>query len=106
MNETPGPPMTPQVFRQSALQLVLMERICRTATQDGGWVQLVLILPTTSNQVDACGEGYDFTSVMHYSLKSFAIDYSQNTVTPKDSSITEAGNTQLSAGDIKKLQCI
>ena len=57
-------------------------------------------------QVDACGEGYDFTSVMHYSLKSFAIDYSQNTVTPKDSSITEAGNTQLSAGDIKKLQCM
>ena len=57
-------------------------------------------------QVDACGEGYDFTSVMHYSLKSFAIDYSQNTVTPRDSSITEAGNTQLSAGDIKKLQCM
>merc|ERR1712013_116260 len=57
-------------------------------------------------RVDACGEGYDFTSVMHYSLKSFAIDYSQNTVTPKDSSITEAGNTQLSAGDIKKLQCM
>ena len=56
--------------------------------------------------MDACGEGYDFTSVMHYSLKSFAIDYSQNTVTPKDSSITEAGNTQLSAGDIKKLQCM
>ena len=57
-------------------------------------------------QVDACGEGYDFTSVMHYSLKSFAIDYNQNTVTPKDSSITEAGNTQLSAGDVKKLQCM
>ena len=57
-------------------------------------------------QVDACGEGYDFTSVMHYSLKSFAIDFNQNTVTPKDSSITEAGNTQLSAGDIKKLQCM
>merc|ERR1719505_441681 len=57
-------------------------------------------------RVDACGEGYDFTSVMHYSLKSFAIDYSQNTVTPKDSSITEAGNTQLSTGDIKKLQCM
>ena len=56
--------------------------------------------------MDACGEGYDFTSVMHYSLKSFAIDYDQNTVTPKDSSITEAGNTQLSAGDIKKLQCM
>ena len=105
MNETLGPPMTPQAFRQSALQLASMERICRTATQDGGWVQLVQILPT-SNQVDACGEGYDFTSVMHYSLKSFAIDYSQNTVTPKDSSITEAGNTQLSAGDIKKLQCM
>merc|ERR1712013_570756 len=57
-------------------------------------------------RVDACGEGYDFTSVMHYSLKSFAIDYDQNTVTPKDSSITEAGNTELSAGDIKKLQCM
>ena len=57
-------------------------------------------------QVDACGEGYDFTSVMHYSLKSFAIDSSQNTVTPKDSSITSAGNTELSAGDIKKLQCM
>merc|ERR1719225_2112062 len=57
-------------------------------------------------RVDACGEGYDFTSVMHYSLKSFAIDSSQNTVTPKDSSITEAGNTELSAGDIKKLQCM
>merc|ERR1712088_789820 len=57
-------------------------------------------------RVDACGEGYDFTSVMHYSLKSFAIDSSQNTVTPKDSSITSAGNTELSAGDIKKLQCM
>ena len=56
--------------------------------------------------MDACGEGYDFTSVMHYSLKSFAIDFNQNTVTPKDSSITEAGNTQLSAGDVKKLQCM
>ena len=88
--------MTPQVFRQSALLLVLMERICRTATQDGGWVQLVQILPT-SNQVDACGEGYDFTSVMHYSLKSFAIDYSQNTVTPKDSSITEKNLSQIAS---------
>ena len=57
-------------------------------------------------QVDACGEGYDFSSVMHYSLKSFAIDVDQNTVTPKDSSITAAGNTQLSEGDIKKLQCM
>ena len=57
-------------------------------------------------QVDACGEGYDFTSVMHYSLKSFAIDYDQNTVTPKDASITAAGNTELSAWDIKKLQCM
>ena len=58
------------------------------------------------SQVDACGEGYDFSSVMHYSLKSFAIDVDQNTVTPKDSSITAAGNTQLSEGDIKKLQCM
>lgn len=57
-------------------------------------------------QVDACGEGYDFTSVMHYSLRSFAIDGSQNVMTPLDSSITSAGNTELSAKDKVKLQCM
>ena len=58
------------------------------------------------NQVDACDKPYDFTSVMHYRLNSFAIDYSQNTITPLDSSITSAGNTELSAKDKVKLQCM
>jgi hypothetical protein len=55
--------------------------------------------------VDACGEGYDFTSIMHYGLNSFSSN-GQKTMTPKDSSITAAGNTELSAKDKIKLQCM
>jgi len=47
--------------------------------------------------------GYDFKSVMHYSLKSFAVNRSLNVMTPKDSSITDVGNNELSAMDIEKL---
>ena len=56
--------------------------------------------------MDACGEAYDFTSIMHYRLNSFAIDSSQNVMTPLDPTILAAGNTELSAGDKKKLQCM
>ena len=34
---------------------------------------------------------------------SFAVDRSKNVMTPKDSSITEVGNNELSAMDIQKL---
>ena len=43
---------------------------------------------------------------MHYRLNSFAIDSSQNVMTPLDTTILAAGNTELSAGDVKKLQCM
>ena len=55
--------------------------------------------------MDACGEGYDFTSIMHYGLNSFSSN-GQKTMTPKDGSITAAGNTELSAKDKIKLQCM
>jgi len=57
-------------------------------------------------EVDACGFGYDYTSVMHYRLNSFAIDSSQNVMIPIDTSVTAAGNTELSDLDKKKLQCM
>ena len=37
---------------------------------------------------------------------SFAIDPSKNVMTPKDPSVTSAGNDVLSPGDIVKLQCL
>jgi len=49
------------------------------------------------------GVGYDFKSVMHYDLRSFAVNTSLNVMTPKNSSITDVGNNQLSELDIKKL---
>ena len=39
-------------------------------------------------------------------MSSFAIDPSKNVMTPKDPSVTSAGNDVLSPGDIVKLQCL
>ena len=39
-------------------------------------------------------------------LFRFALDSSKNTMTPKDSSVAETGNDELSELDIKKLNCL
>merc|ERR1712128_138086 len=54
----------------------------------------------------ACDLPYDYTSVMHYSARSFAIDDSQDVMTAKDGSMTTLGNTELSELDKQKLQCL
>merc|ERR1719378_351809 len=55
---------------------------------------------------DACNLGYDYTSIMHYSLYSFALNSQQPVMIPTDTSITSTGNTVLSALDIQKIQCL
>merc|ERR1719348_1701453 len=55
---------------------------------------------------DACNLGYDYTSIMHYGLTSFAIDSSQWVMTPVDTSVTSTGNSVLSALDIAKMECL
>jgi len=55
---------------------------------------------------DACQLGYDYTSIMHYGLTSFAIDSSQWVMTPVDTSVTFTGNSVLSALDIAKMECL
>merc|ERR1712128_280378 len=54
----------------------------------------------------ACDLPYDYTSVMHYSARSFAIDSNQDVMTAKDGSVTALGNTELSELDKQKLQCL
>ena len=55
---------------------------------------------------DYCNLGYDYTSIMHYSLTSFAINSAQNVMNPTDTSVTSTGNSVLSALDIQKIQCL
>jgi len=51
------------------------------------------------------GVGYDFNSIMHYSLTSFRLsDWGENVLNPKDPNITSAGGTVLSSSDILRLQ--
>jgi len=59
----------------------------------------------SGNTVTAFGIGYDYKSVMHYGLKSFAVDSSINVMTPTDASVGEddIGGDELSAMDIQKL---
>merc|ERR1719431_447429 len=64
-------------------------------------------------QVEACGvpgdaghQGYDYYSIMHYRLNSFAINASENVMIPTDPAITYTGNTELSAMNKTKLQCM
>ena len=54
---------------------------------------------------DTCGLPYDFDSIMHYRLNSFALDYYNLTMTPHNSSIVSAGNYVLSELDIAKIKC-
>jgi len=54
--------------------------------------------------VTSFGFGYDFKSVMHYALDSFAVDSTKPVMIPKDPSITQAGAEELSALDIRKLR--
>jgi len=54
----------------------------------------------------ACDLPYDYSSVMHYSARSFACDSSKDVMTAKQAGAPSLGNTELSELDKKKLQCL
>ena len=56
--------------------------------------------------VDHLGTTYDYGSVMHYSETAFAIDDSQNTITPHDPDAEIGQREALSSLDIERVQIL
>merc|ERR1740128_345641 len=77
-----------------------------TKCDDAGVVQATANFSkcVSGDTVTDYGVGYDFSSVMHYDLYSFAVDDSLPVMTPLNSSITSVGGNELSSMDITKLQ--
>ena len=56
--------------------------------------------------VDHLGTTYDYGSVLHYSETAFAVDDSQNTITPHDPDAEIGQRIELSALDIERVQIL
>ena len=56
--------------------------------------------------VDHLGTGYDYGSVLHYSETAFAVDDSENTITPHDPDAEIGQREALSSLDIERVQIL